>query len=454
LTGVAVTVSLNGGAYASPTTVNAAGADLSFVVPEEIEPGDIVVLNVTGTVNPAAGDYELGIDYQWACCEEDVFCQVAYTIKPAEASYDLALNFSPTYPGIKYDWVPPFQACGQDYFEDYNYWYADNPYYTVDFDGAWFDVFWLDIGVTVPGCDVPCDPALLTFCASGFPSATAVVNMSLDAGATFFGLTEAAPCGNVTVTLNETLDTWLIGLLHFNEIGEYQICFTLICEWDGEASCDTDPPCVEGVDEILVEEKCYDFVVHQWKDAFKIPLYEKWNLISLPLVPFDTDIEVILDSMPDAELEELVSVWYYDLTDCPDVGTWLCYTPNGDFDTLTTMEDGKGYWFRFEYPLTDDPYALWVFGTEKPTPYGPPSAYDVCEGWNMFGFTRLLPMGVNVYLWNWYNLPSLIPPTVYTWLNTGDWMTQGWWLVSLWGPMFPGEGFWGAFPVAGTIYVP
>ena len=452
LTGVAVTIGLDGAAHATPTVVNADGADLSFVVPADIVPGDVVAINVTGTVNPGAGPYVLVLDFQWACCEEEPFCEVAYTIKPAEASYDMALNFSPTYPGIKYDWVPPFQACGQAVDEEYNEEAEENGYYTELWDGDWFDVFTLDILVDTPGCDVPCDPALLIFCASGFPSATAVINISING--THFGLTAAAPCANTTVVLDPEVDINLDGLLHFNEIGEYEICFTLICEWDGEISCDTVPQCTEGIDTVLVEEKCYDFVVHQWKDAYKILLFEKWNLISLPLVPFTTNITLILDSMPDAQLDELVSVWYYDLTDCPDEGTWLCYTPNGDFDTLTTMEDGKSYWFRFNYPLLDDPYALWVFGTEKPEPYGPPAAYAVCEGWNMIGFTSLLDMPRFVYLWNWFGVFGQPDPVIYTWWNNGDWMTQSWALVGFGGWMWPTQGFWTAFPIAGTVYVP
>ena len=70
-----------------------------------------------------------------------------------------------------------------------------------------------------------------------------------------------------------------------------------------------------------------------------------WNLISLPITPFDTSIESVLT--PLAFPYDLVSIWYYDR--CND--EWLVYG-NGDttFKTLTTMEDGKAYWVRMRYP--------------------------------------------------------------------------------------------------------
>jgi len=109
-----------------------------------------------------------------------------------------------------------------------------------------------------------------------------------------------------------------------------------------------------------------------------------WNLISLPIVPFDTSIDSVLASL--AFPYDLISIWYYDSCE----GEWLVYG-NGDtgFQTLTTMEDGKAYWVRMRYPEEQHsdpsisgtyPYALWVFGTNAQMPPDLPSSYDVCEG--------------------------------------------------------------------------
>ncbi len=199
----------------------------------------------------------------------------------------------------------------------------------------------------------------------------------------------------------------------------------------------------------MLVQKCYDFKVHQWKDADKITLDEKWNLISLPLVPFDTDIDAILAALPAAGHDDLVSIWYYD--GCTD--DWFVHG-NGQ-TSLTTLEDGKGYWFRMKYPLAGT-YTLWVFGTEKPMPPAGPAQYPVCLGWNMFGFTSMTSLHMdNVpaggYLWNW---DAAVDPVVYGW-QQGDWMVQGWVLKTFaTDSLDPGQGYWGAFPADGFIYVP
>jgi len=233
--------------------------------------------------------------------------------------------------------------------------------------------------------------------------------------------------------------------------GEYQICFDMICN-SGVPDCKTG--CTVGPKTLA--HACYDFVVHQSKDAFKIVLEEKWNLISLPLVPFDTDIDAMLaslDTMRDVSatvtVNDLISIWNYDCT----VPEWLCYTPDGAFDTLATIEDGKSYWFRLSYPVPT--YGWWVFGTEKPEPYGPPAEYDVCQGWNMFGYTNFPPaITQQAYLWNWQSLGWQPAPVVYGWNNAPDWFNQGWTLIAAGDFLTSGQGYWGAFPVAGKIYVP
>jgi hypothetical protein len=419
---------------------------LSFAVPAGcgiIMAGSNVTILVTKVVNPADGDYTACLDYQLVCCAEEPFCCVDYTIMPDISTYTLALNFSDTYPGIAYDFVPPFKACGQND--------TDQDFDTTPLFDVWYTMFDIVIEVDVPGCAVPCENATLLFTVSGFPSAAASVNLSIESE--WFTLNSTSASGNVTpVALNETLDTVLDAMLHFNEVGTYTICFEVICE-GGDDWTGTCPVCIApGEDITVVPEKCYEFEVHQWKDAFKIELDEKWNLISLPLVPFDPDIEVILASLSAAGMADLISIWNYDCV-TPE---WLCYTPDGGVDTLFEIVDGKSYWFRMDYPI-DGTYGLWVWGTEFPEPYGPPAEYAVCEGWNMFGFTSLDPaIQQQQYLWNWYGLGWQPAPIVYGWTNAGDWNTQGWDLIMPADNLVPGQGYFGAFPTAGSIfqYVP
>lgn len=172
-----------------------------------------------------------------------------------------------------------------------------------------------------------------------------------------------------------------------------------------------------------------------------------WNLISLPIIPFDTSIESVL--APLTFPYDLISVWYYD--SCQD--EWLVYG-NGDtgFKTLTTMEDGKAYWVRMRYPEEQHsdpsisgtyPYALWIFGTKTPMPPGLPSTYNVCPGWSMVGFRSTEGMAPEDYL---RDFDQSEYGTLYGWdPYLQDWITNP-------DELLPGHGYWIPFSVAGAIH--
>ena len=171
-----------------------------------------------------------------------------------------------------------------------------------------------------------------------------------------------------------------------------------------------------------------------------------WNLISLPVVPFDTSIESVLASL--AFPYDLISVWYYDCCN----GEWLVYA-NGDagFKTLTTMEDGKAYWIHMRYPEEQHsdpsvsgiyPYALWVFGTKAPMPPSLPSSYSVCNGWNMVGFRSTEEMAPEDYL-------GAFSPSEYGAIYGWDPYLQDW--VTNPDKLVPGHGYWIPFSAGGSI---
>ena len=178
-----------------------------------------------------------------------------------------------------------------------------------------------------------------------------------------------------------------------------------------------------------------------------VSLVGGWNLISLPVMPFDTSIESVLASLTFPY--DLVSVWYYDR--CED--EWLVYgNGNTTFKTLTTMEAGKAYWVRMRYPEEQHsdpsvsgsyPHALWVFGTKTPMPPGLPSAYDVCKGWNMVGFRSTEEIAPEDYLGDF-------SPSEYGAIYGWDPYLQDW--VTNPDKLVPGRGYWIPFSVAGTIY--
>jgi len=447
-------ITINGDpVFGSEVTVT--GTEVCFLPPADYAAGaqSVVFTDDAGIKNPCTpGKYKLEV---YTCREPDStpVLSAAYYIIPCYSDYTFVWDASPTYPGIALGFVPPYKVCGQEGFDGA----VEHPYVA----GAWMNAFNLIFMPYPEGCVAPCGTVDLYMsliaspqfpCAEVDPVSTVTINLT---GIGTFNLTydtctmdepeEILIVDDMALTFNTTV-VWP-GLIHFDTVGAYTICFWAECP--GAAGGDICNP-VAGEDEILVET-CFDFNVHQWKDAGKITLDEKWNLISLPLVPFDTDIETLLASLDsealDADgLDDLISIWGYDR--CSD--TWSVYG-NGQ-SSLTDMVDGASYWVRMSYPMAGN-YTWWVWGTEKAMPPAAPSAYAMCEGWNMFGFTSLLDENSDDYLWNFGGAGEPEYPLIYGWDNTGDWTTSDWLLVDPTIPdsMLTGQGYWGYFTAPATI---
>ncbi|GAF95031.1 unnamed protein product, partial [marine sediment metagenome] len=71
--------------------------------------------------------------------------------------------------------------------------------------------------------------------------------------------------------------------------------------------------------------------------AYELQLYEGWNLIGIPGIPYDPSIEVMLYDI----MGYVDSVWTHDGA----TGYWSSYSPYAPSD-LTEMVDGKGYWIK------------------------------------------------------------------------------------------------------------
>ena len=110
--------------------------------------------------------------------------------------------------------------------------------------------------------------------------------------------------------------------------------------------------------------------------------------------------------------------------------------------TLTTMEDGLGYWVYATVPDT-----LTVYGTQAGHP-GPD--YPVLSDWNMVGFTSTIDMALETYLATVAGNYSII----YHW-NAGSWL---WWQksnpASTFTDMEPTYGYWLYLTSGGTITPP
>jgi len=129
-----------------------------------------------------------------------------------------------------------------------------------------------------------------------------------------------------------------------------------------------------------------------WDDAHwvfvnnrhEIDLVPGWNLISLPLVPYNSAIGNVLFHL--IQHGSVKSVWAY----FGPVTGWKSWTPSGP-SSLTTMVDGQGYWIEM---ATED--ELTVVGTWSWAPNAPPQ-YSVLSGWNQIGYTH-------------WGRPTIFPP--------------------------------------------
>jgi len=171
--------------------------------------------------------------------------------------------------------------------------------------------------------------------------------------------------------------------------------------------------------------------------AYPVELVKGWNLISLPMIPQDSSIEVVLSDV----LENVNVVYGY------EAGTWLTYlTSAPEFATLTDIEDGKGYWVKMTAADT-----LIVYGTEQPLPPDTPRVYNVYNGWNLIGFKSIDKMNVEDYL-------TTIPATltghmvIYEWSAT----SQGYKLLCAGPPdkqFSPSNGYW-LYLIGDAVIVP
>ena len=471
--------------FGSEVTVT--GTEVCFLVPHHYDAGAhwVYFTDDACIINPPAGKYQLEV---YTCREPDsipVKNTVPYTIKRCFSVYIWDWDANPTYPGIADGFVPPFKAGGQTNNATLGIIGA------VNASGGWMNAFtlcWGALAGSLVGCNSPCDTVDIYFQLTASPQVPCGLtpsHVSLNLS-TVDGAAENItmqtytwePCFDADGIPNKHLlaDDYPLavnsaicwdGLILFDTPGDYTICFTAEC--NGGPACEP-PDCDNGN---ILSQECIDFTVHQWKDAYKIELYEKWNLISLPLVPFDPDIDAMLASLDyfdyntyiDSSFlvaqDNLLSIWNYDAA----AADWEAYATDGSQTSLTTIEDGTAYWFRMRYPVEESyysgygvgpladcgPWNWWVFGTQLPEPPNSPKVYSVEAGWNMVGFTSMINEPDTDYLSNW-NVVGVPAPIIFGWTN-GCFAAQGWDAIPFDGTnLESGQGYWMSFGLPGFVY--
>jgi len=107
---------------------------------------------------------------------------------------------------------------------------------------------------------------------------------------------------------------------------------------------------------------------------FEIPLFKKWNLISVPFVLLnDTPEEVFKNT------ENVTSVWTYDPEHVICGQDWCVWSP-GDAPDNLRIKPGWGYWVLAK---GDD---LLVIGGSLMSPATIPPSRNLTKGWNLIGY--------------------------------------------------------------------
>jgi hypothetical protein len=158
------------------------------------------------------------------------------------------------------------------------------------------------------------------------------------------------------------------------------------------------------------------------QDTYSLQLHTGWNLISLPVMPEDTDVLDVMNSVTG----NWNSIWSY------EAGNWKRYDLTGpDFlNDLTTIEPGKGYWINMK---SDD--TLSVSGSEPTT-----KSISLSAGWNLVGYNSL----------NSTSTTDAMSSVVGNWNSVWSYENGNWKRYDLNGPDFlndltimePGKGYW------------
>ncbi len=273
--------------------VTGIGTEVCFLAPVDIAAGQISVVFTAnaGILNPCTADtHKLGV---YTCREPDStpVLSAPYIIAPCYSSYTFVWDSSPTYPGIAANFVPPFRVCETHAFN-----LTFEPY--------------------LQGCNAPCSlPVDIVMslvaspqfpCADSDPVARVTLNLTGPAGTWAGVLTwneceddeplEATIYDNMPLAANSTYN-WQ-GLIHFDTVGEYIICFKVVCPEGDAGPCSLPVALGEGN---TLFERCFGSDGDQRSDTEPeedyCPVDWTGNVGAVP----DTDDPITTDTVDDIE---------------------------------------------------------------------------------------------------------------------------------------------------------
>jgi hypothetical protein len=123
---------------------------------------------------------------------------------------------------------------------------------------------------------------------------------------------------------------------------------------------------------------------------FEIPLFFKWNLISVPFTLLNDNPEEVFKDIKD----EIDSVWTYDPEHVICGYDWCVWSP-GDAPDNLKIKPGWGYWVLAKNGTIEDPVWLTIGGSLF-SPATTPPTRDLVKGWNLIGY-----YGASWDIYNW-----------------------------------------------------
>ncbi len=127
-----------------------------------------------------------------------------------------------------------------------------------------------------------------------------------------------------------------------------------------------------------------DYVNTILPSTYTVPLHDGWNLISFPLIPLDTSVENLLNSISG----NWDTAKYYDANDPAD--PWKTYRIGAATNDLAYIDNTMGFWLHVTNS-TDD---LIIYGTEPVT-----TNIILKAGWNLVSYPSNITDTVANALW-------------------------------------------------------
>jgi hypothetical protein len=188
--------------------------------------------------------------------------------------------------------------------------------------------------------------------------------------------------------------------------------------------------------------------------SFRISLYRKWNLISVPFVMLDDSIDEVFKDIK----QDVTSVWTYDPEHAICGKDWCLYVPNNEINEIDEMVPGSGYW------VLANKNTLLEIGGSLFSPAATLPEKKVVHGWNLIGYYGTegqtiyngpVGSGKTAYC----ELYSLVDTTVGNprWSSLVTYWEPDnpnqWKYLGTWDNMDPGAGYWLEIDV-NDIYAP